>query len=112
MAQFALPYAVLFVTCSIEALALPLYNVTQISYRQSLVDARLQGRMNATMRTFVWGTIPLGALIGGYAAHAIGVQTTIAIGTALSTLAALWLLPLRERDASTREREPALGGPA
>ena len=35
-----------------------LYNVNQVSLRQAITPARLQGRMNASMRWFVWGTIP------------------------------------------------------
>jgi len=97
LAQFASPYPVLFVVFAIEAMMVPIYNINQISYRQALVDVRLQGRMNATMRTFVWGTLPLGALLGGYAGTAIGVVPTIAIGAIVATLSALWLLPLRER---------------
>ena len=42
-----------------------LYNINQVSFRQAIVPVRLQGRLNATMRTIVWGTIPLGAFIGG-----------------------------------------------
>jgi MFS family permease len=41
------------------------YNITQVSYRQAITPERMQGRMNATMRWIVWGTIPLGALLGG-----------------------------------------------
>ena len=41
------------------------YNITQVSFRQGLTPERLLGRMNATMRFFVWGTIPLGAFLGG-----------------------------------------------
>jgi MFS family permease len=100
LAQLAMPYIVLLIVCSIEALAIPVYNVNQISYRQALVDLRLQGRMNATMRTFVWGTMPLGALLGGYAGAWLGIQATFIIGAVISALAALWLLPLREREVS------------
>lgn len=56
--------------------------------------------MNATIRTFAWGTVPLGALVGGYAGVAIGVQATFVTGAVISALAALWLLPLRERALS------------
>ncbi|MGH8862542.1 MAG: MFS transporter, partial [Jatrophihabitantaceae bacterium] len=33
------------------------YNITQVSFRQGLTPPDLLGRMNATMRFFVWGTI-------------------------------------------------------
>lgn len=53
------------------------YNINQVSYRQAIVPLRLQGRLNATMRTIVWGTIPLGALTGGFLGAAIGVRPAI-----------------------------------
>jgi Na+/melibiose symporter-like transporter len=34
------------------------YNVAQVSFRQAITPTRLQGRMNATMRWIVWGTMP------------------------------------------------------
>jgi len=91
------PYVVLFVSSAIVAISVPIYNVNQVSYRQALVDVRIQGRMNATMRTFVWGTVPLGALAGGYLGTLFGATVTIVTGVALCGLAALWLIPLRER---------------
>ena len=41
------------------------YNVNQVGLRQAITPDRMLGRMNATMRLIVWGTIPIGALIGG-----------------------------------------------
>src|SRR3989454_9600924 len=40
------------------------YNINQVSFRQAIVPVRLQARLNATMRTIVWGTLPLGAIAG------------------------------------------------
>ncbi|MFE7562622.1 MFS transporter [Kitasatospora sp. NPDC057500] len=53
------------------------YNVAQVSFRQSLCPPRLLGRMNATMRFLVWGTLPLGALLGGTVADASGPRTAL-----------------------------------
>ena len=41
------------------------YNITQVSFRQAITPERIQGRMNSVMRFIVWGTIPLGQLVGG-----------------------------------------------
>ena len=41
------------------------WNINQVSLRQAITPPRMQGRMNATMRFIVWGTIPLGAILGG-----------------------------------------------
>jgi hypothetical protein len=40
----------------------------------------MQGRMNATMRFIVWGTIPVGAMLGGFLGNTIGLHETIWIG--------------------------------
>ena len=74
-----------------------IYNVTQVSLRQRLVPDRLQGRMNATMRFVVWGTIPIGALAGGALGEAIGLRPVLAIGVVGCVLAtlAVTLSPVR-----------------
>ena len=63
-------------------LANVIYNVTQVSLRQAITPERIQGRMNAVMRFIVWGTIPLGSLIGGVLASTIGVKETLIVGGA------------------------------
>jgi hypothetical protein len=46
------------------AFAPVLYSITQLSYRQVICPPELLGRMNAAIRWIVWGTLPLGAVIG------------------------------------------------
>jgi MFS family permease len=74
----------------IGALSSVVYNINQVSLRQAIVPLRLQGRMNASMRWIVWGTLPIGSLIGG-GLGAIGIAV---IG---GSLAFLWVLlsPIR-----------------
>ncbi|MEO7262982.1 MAG: hypothetical protein ABI047_17275 [Jatrophihabitantaceae bacterium] len=45
-------------------LSVVVYNITQVSFRQGLCPPALLGRMNATMRFLVWGTMPLGGFLG------------------------------------------------
>jgi MFS family permease len=73
------------------------YNVAQVSYRQAICPPRLLGRMNAAMRWVVWGTIPLGALLGGVFGAIVGVRTTLWIAFAGSWAAGWWVFfsPLR-----------------
>ena len=75
------------------------YNITQVSLRQAITPDRVQGRMNATMRTIVWGTIPIGSVAGGILGSLVGVPLTIVIGYAIAILAAGWILagPIRIR---------------
>jgi MFS family permease len=73
------------------------YNINQVSLRQAITPARLHGRMNATMRFMVWGTLPVGSLLGGALGGAIGLRPTLwvgALGGLLSFLPAA-LSPVR-----------------
>lgn len=98
------------------------YNIQQVSLRQAITPERLQGRMNASMRFFVWGTIPLGSLVGGALATAFSVRTAILVGACLGFVALLPILlsPLRtlhdfpeqEEDVPLLHEAGLLGGPA
>jgi MFS family permease len=63
------------------------YNVNQVSLRQAITPGRMQGRMNATMRFVVWGTLPIGALAGGALGGAIGLRPNLWIAAAGGFLA-------------------------
>ena len=67
------------------------YNIAQVSYRQAICPPRLQGRMNSVMRFIVWGTIPVGTLLGGALATWIGFRETIVVGAIGGGLGALFL---------------------
>jgi MFS family permease len=75
------------------------YNVAQVSYRQAICPPRLLGRMNAAIRWVVWGTIPLGALLGGVFGTLAGVRATLWIAYAGSWAAGWWVFfsPLRRQ---------------
>lgn len=65
------------------------YNITQVSLRQAICPPGFQGRMNATMRFIVWGTIPIGSLIGGVLGSTIGLRATMVLGGAGTALAVI-----------------------
>jgi Na+/melibiose symporter-like transporter len=108
-ASFPIPFIVAAFTFS--GLGIVLYNVTAISLTQALTPERLLGRVNASRRFIVWGTIPLGALVGGALAATIGLRPTIFVGALGSTLAILPLAlsAVRSIEAlpSEEERLPA-----
>jgi predicted MFS family arabinose efflux permease len=68
------------------------YNITQVSFRQRLCPPHLLGRMNASVRFIVYGTQPLGALLGGVLGTWLGVLPTLWIAAAGQGLAALWVV--------------------
>ena len=91
LALLGAPVIVLSATGLIAGLCVPVYNINQVSLRQAITPDRVQGRMNATMRTIVWGTFPLGGVLGGALGSTIGVVQTIILGGLVSTVAALWI---------------------
>ena len=92
LALVGAPILVLAAAGFVEGLTVPIYNISQVSLRQAITPDRVQGRMNATMRTIVWGTIPLGAFMGGILGTSIGLVQTIVIGGIVSVAAAFWIL--------------------
>jgi MFS family permease len=68
------------------------YNVNQVSFRQAITPLEIQGRMNATMRFIVWGTLPLGSVIGGLLASFLPLRMTVLIGALVASSAFLWVL--------------------
>jgi predicted MFS family arabinose efflux permease len=75
------------------------YNVAQVSYRQAICPPQLLGRMNAAVRWVVWGTIPLGGLLGGTFGSLLGIRATLWIAFAGSWAAGWWVFfsPLRRQ---------------
>ncbi|MET3806996.1 putative MFS family arabinose efflux permease [Nakamurella sp. UYEF19] len=65
------------------------YNIATVSFRQRLCPPELLGRMNASARFLVWGTIPLGAMTGGLMGSHLGVMATMWVAASLGCLAVL-----------------------
>ena len=86
-----------------------LYNVNAISLMQALTPKQMLGRMNASRRWLVWGTIPLGNLVGGGLASTIGLRPTIFAGAIAASFCWVFLL---SRPLRTIERLPPVDEPA
>jgi MFS family permease len=67
--------------------AIAIYNVNQITLRQTVTPPAMQGRMNATIRVLIWGTIPIGAALGGFLGSTIGLRPTLLVAGCGSILA-------------------------
>lgn len=84
------------------------YNINQLSFRQAITPHALQGRTNASQRFLVWGTMPIGALIGGLLGDQIGLRPTMLVGAIGGLFSVVWLLAspvlaLREQPAPLAE---------
>jgi MFS family permease len=86
----AIPFLVAAVL--VGGFSIVVYNIIQVSYRQAICPPRLQGRMNSVMRFIVWGTIPIGALVGGALGSWVGLREAIVIGGIGSSLSILWIV--------------------
>jgi MFS family permease len=97
------------ISFAVSGVAMVLWNVVTVSLRQRITPDRLLGRMNAAYRLVGWGTMPLGALLGGILAEALGLRPTFlaAAGIALLTLAGF-----RSVTEEAIARAEAAGAPA
>jgi MFS family permease len=88
------------------------YNVIVVSYRQAATPAPLLGRVTASMRVVLLGTVPLGSVLAAVLASAMGTRGALWVAVLLDLLPAVVLLasPLRTlRDLPPlpdREDEP------
>lgn len=83
-------------------------NVVSQSMRQRLVPARLLGRVSGVGRTLSYGSMPLGAALGGVVGQVLGLPAVFVGAVVLSTVAVLWVVravPQRLVDEADAARE-------
>jgi MFS family permease len=71
-----------------------MWNVVTVSLRQRIIPGQLLGRVNSVYRMLGWGLMPLGALAGGFIAHAAGLRAPYVVAGLLCAVSALAALPL------------------
>lgn len=49
----------------VTSVGVVIWNILVVSLRQSIIPGRLLGRVHGSWRTVLWGSMPLGAVIGG-----------------------------------------------
>ena len=67
-----------------------IWNVATVSLRQRIIPDRLFGRVNSVYRLLAWGTMPIGAAIGGVVAEQYGLVAPYWIAAVVMGVAALW----------------------
>ena len=106
LAPQSFPVPFLVAAFAIQGFAIVLFNITGVSLIQALTPSRILGRMNASRRFMVWGTIPLGSLTGGVLAETVGLRETLFAGAIGASFCFLFLLS----PALRRVEEPAEEG--
>lgn len=91
----------------VGGLTIMIWNVITVSLRQRIAPDHLLGRVNSGYRLLAWGTMPLGAALGGLLGQVVGVRPVFAV-FALLTLSLL--IPIgRITDARIEAAERASG---
>jgi MFS family permease len=88
------------------------WNVVTVSLRQAIVPAAVLGRVNSVYRFLGWGSIPVGALLGGVLSRAVDLRAPFLAGGVVSLMVAgaiaLWVD--EGAIAAARADAPAMSG--
>ena len=87
----------------LSGIASVVWNVITVSARQQIIPSDLFGRVNSVYRLVAWGTMPIGAAVGGFIAHRYGLRAPYVVAAAGHVLlfgAALVWLPITAFDAA------------
>lgn len=84
------------------------YNVTVLSVRQSMTPDAMMGRVGATSRVLLNGSIPVSNALSGVLSGLIGTRAVLWVSAAGATAACLWVLlsPVRSIRLLPEESEP------
>ena len=97
LASGALRIPLLLVPLLVWNFGVVVFSVASVSLMQAITPERLLGRMTASRRFIVWGTIAPATLLGGVLGTYVGLRETVLIGAAGRALAGLIIFrsPLR-----------------
>jgi len=103
------PWAVtwLVLANALFGFAMGLKDPLTMSYRNLVTPDRLRGRMNATIRSFNWGSIAVAAPLGGWLAASFGNRVAIGGGVIGLAGSALWLWCSPYRHVTVDGERPA-----
>jgi MFS family permease len=78
---------------ALEAVAVAVGNVANLALRQRRIPNELLGRVGGVFRFFIYGAIPLGALLGGFLVDWLGVRAPLAVAAVLQGVLVAVLAP-------------------
>lgn len=70
------------------------WNVITVSLRQAIIPDRLLGRVNSVYRLLGWGSMPIGAAIGGIMASSMGLRSPFYLQFGVLVVMAIAALPV------------------
>ena len=73
-------------------IAFPVFNIQELTLRQSIAPPELLGRVNSAMQMMFRGILPIGALLGGALGQFVGVRATIVMCAVGVLMSSLWLI--------------------
>jgi MFS family permease len=85
------------------------WNVITVSLRQRITPDRLLGRMNSAYRLLGWGTMPIGAAIGGLIAELTSLRAVFVFAAVLHLPLLLGFLVVTERRIDLAEADGTVG---
>jgi MFS family permease len=93
----------------IGGIGIMFWNIVTVSFRQRVTPDRLLGRVNSCYRLVAWGTMPLGAALGGVLGEALGLRAVFAIFAVvtIAQVAGLLIVTNAHMDAAERTADEA-----
>lgn len=76
----------------VGGVGLVVYNVNTVTLRQVVTPNRLLARMNASYRLILFGTVPLGALLGGALGDLLGLRPAMLVTVLLLLIPLAWIV--------------------
>lgn len=98
---------VLAVLLALGGFGIMLWNIPTVSFRQTVSPDHMLGRVNSVYRLLAWGTMPIGAALGGLLAEVLPLRTVFAVLTGLGLLLLLPNLVVTDERLAAAEREAA-----
>jgi len=93
---------------AIEGFVTVVWNVITVSMRQTIIPDRLLGRVNSVYRLFGWGSMPIGAALGGVLATVFGLRAPYFVMGGVLAVMALIAMPLVNNRTIAEARAAAL----
>jgi MFS family permease len=78
----------------VSGVTIVVWNVITVSLRQSIIPDHLLGRVNSVYRLMGWGSMPIGAAVGGFLAAGFGLRAPFFVESAVLFAMALAAVPV------------------